>query len=170
MGRCRGDPDVLKSRPTCPDPRSGASQQGSWDQDSRHVLAPPGPQVKLTRAPVVRVRAAELATRGQASAKSTSPSGANVPDDPFLLTPGQSKDFPVEISSSREPSPVESTSSSWINLDLDNSRPRGSGGNGTCNEMSMKEKLIQLEKTVAFLQAQLQAPLQLVELVKGGVG
>ena len=66
-------------------------------------------------------------------------------------------DYPVEISSSREPSKAESSSSSWINLDSDSSRP-GRSGSSISQDMSMKEKLIQLEKTFASLQAQLQTP------------
>ena len=93
---------------------------------------------------------------GRQSAKSV-PTGASVPDDPFLLIPGQSQDYLVEISSSREPSPVVSSTSSWINLDSDSSGLGGYGSNGT-QDVSMKKKLLQLEKTVASLQAQLQAP------------
>ena len=80
-----------------------------------------------------------------------------MPDDLFLMILRQSKDYPVEISSSREPSPVESSASLWINFDSGSSRRDGSDSN-TAQDVSMREKLMQLEKTVALLQAPLQAP------------
>ena len=105
--------------------------------------------------------------------KQPAPIGAIEPDNPYLFIPGQSKDFPLEISSFREPSSVELTNSSWVNLDLDNSRQSKSGGDGSSNKVSVKEKVIQLEKTVAFLQAQLQAPPSaynaIVELMKDSI-
>ena len=84
--------------------------------------------------------------------------GPDASDDPWLPIPGQSKDFPVEIPLSREHSPVESTTSSWVNLDSHSSRPSGSGRERASAEASVQEKLKQLEWTVSTLQAQLQAP------------
>ena len=79
-------------------------------------------------------------------------------DDPLLLIPEQSTDYPGEINSFREHSLMESTSSSWVNLDSDSSRPSGSGGERASTEASVQEKPKALEQTVATLQAQLQAP------------
>ena len=56
--------------------------------------------------------------------------------------------------SSKEP--VGSSTSSWMNLDTDSSRPNGSGGVQISQEASLQEKLKTLEQTVASLQAQLQ--------------
>ena len=78
-------------------------------------------------------------------------------DDPFLLIPGQSADYPVEIPSSWEPSPADSSASSWINLVSDSSRPSGSGREKVSQETLFQEKLKSLKQVVATLQAQLQA-------------
>ena len=47
---CRGDPDVLKTRLSCSDPQSRASQQGPWDQKGSRALVPPGPPVHASGA------------------------------------------------------------------------------------------------------------------------
>ena len=52
---------------------------------------------------------------------------------------------------------MESSASSWINLDSDSSRRDGSDSN-TPQDVSLIKKLLQLKKTVASLQAQLQTP------------
>ena len=87
----------------------------------------------------------------------TTASSAKVSEDPFLLIRGQSQDYLVEITSSRETSPAGSKASPWINLDSDSSEKGGSGSNVSQN-ISMQEKLRHLEKSVASLQPQLQAP------------
>ena len=76
----------------------------------------------------IRVRAAGSIslTSYPLSKPATAGSPVKVLDDPFLLIPGQSAEFPVEIPSSRGTAPVDS-SSSWVNLNLDSSRPSGSG-------------------------------------------
>ena len=73
-----------------------------------------------------------------------------------MLIPGQSQDYPVEIESSRETSPAGSTPSTWVNFDSDSSRQEGLGDNTSVSKPAeMQEKIKQLEKTVAALQAQL---------------
>ena len=64
----------------------------------------------------IRVGVAEPASRASGSPVATftsQPAAGGTPgkmsDDRFLLIHGQSADFPVEIPSSREPSPMEST-------------------------------------------------------------
>ena len=101
----------------------------------------------------IRVRTAGSVSL--ASCPSSKPAAARAPGKVLIL--GQSTEFPVEIPSSRELSPVDS-SSSWVNLDSDSSRPSGSGVVQVPQEASLQEKLKTLEQTVASLQAQLQAP------------
>ena len=97
-----------------------------------------------------------------ASRPSSKPAAAGapekVPDDPFLLILGQSAEVPIEIPSSRKPSPVGSSSLSWVNLDSDSPRPSRSGVVQVPQEASIQEKLKTLERRVTSLQAQLQAP------------
>ena len=71
---------------------------------------------------------------------------------------------------------MDSTTSSWVNLDSDISRLSGSGEKRASTEAPVQEKLKQLEQTVATLPAQLQTPqsstpkitalIAIVELVK----
>ena len=90
--------------------------------------------------------------------KSASSKAPKVSDEPFLLILGQSQDFPVEIASSRETSPVGSAASTWVNLDSDFSQQEVSGSNGADSKSAdMQAKNRQLEKTVAALQAQLSS-------------
>ena len=106
----------------------------------------------------IRVSAAgpaPLASRPTAKPTAAGAPG-KVPDDPFLLIPGQLAEFLVEVSSSREPSPVESTSS-WVNLHSDSARPSGLGV-VPVSQVSLEQKLKSLEQTVASIQAQLKAP------------
>ena len=63
----------------------------------------------------------------------------------------------MEIVSSRETSSAGSTASSWINLYSESSKQGGSRSNGS-QTVHIQAKIRQLEKTVAALQAQLQAP------------
>ena len=73
------------------------------------------------------------------AAKSTT---SKVSDDPFLLIPGQSQDYPVEIASSRETSSADSTASSWINLDSGSSKQGGSRSNGNLVEALSREATV----------------------------
>ena len=102
----------------------------------------------------IRVRAVKPASSpsqccvATKSSKPSASSGPNVSDDPFPLILGLSEDYPVEINSFRKLSPVEPSTSSWVNLDS-NSRPSRSGREGISKEVSVQEKLRALEQTVA---------------------
>ena len=82
-----------------------------------------GSIANTSRCTGTRFGASELASfssRSRTAIQRSQPvaSGApNVSDDSFLLIPGQLKDYCVEINLSRQPSPVESSTSSWVNLD-----------------------------------------------------
>ena len=91
-----------------------------------------------------------------ASPRSSHVDSPKVSKDPFLLIPGQSEDYPVEVESSREPCPASSAASTWVNLDSDSSQQEGSSEvRSSAKPTDMQAKIKQLEKTFAALQAQL---------------
>ena len=53
---------------------------------------------------------------------------------------------------------MDSSTSFWVNLDSDSSRPNQSGEVQVSQEASLQEKLKTLEQIMASFQAQLQAP------------
>ena len=149
-----------------------ALRQSLWDRDGRPVLALPGPLVISTSAPAgTKSRPPPSASLGKSedevvagpadtplprcmgatpppSSRSSAPIQApKVSEDPFLLVPGKSQDYPVEIIFSRETSPAGSTASTWVNLDSNSSRQERSGNNGSVSKPAeMQAKIKQLRE------------------------
>ena len=81
---------------------------------------------------------------------STSGVTPQVADNPFHLIPRQSEDFPVCVDSSRDPSPVDSSSSSWVELSSRGARSGRSGDEDSTGTSSIREKIRSLKRTVAL--------------------
>ena len=81
-----------------------------------------------------------------------------VVDYPFHLIPGQSKDFPLCVDSPRDPSPVDSSSSSWVELSARGAKSGRSADKDLSGSSAVQDKIQTLERTVALLQEQLEVP------------
>ena len=90
-------------------------------------------------------------TQPMKSTASTSGVTLQVADNPFHMIPGQLEDFPVCVESSQDPSPVDSSSSSWVELSSRGAKSGHSGDEDSTGTSGVWEKIRTLERTLALL-------------------
>ena len=147
-------------------PLGWMSQSGLVAKQPQHAIRATSPGTSSLKHPAKPVKSTELAALAHLQAA----------DNPLHLIPGQLEDFPECMDSSRDPSPVDSTTSLWIDLGPNCARLGHSSDEDSAGSRSVQDKIRYLEKTEALLQAQLEAPKSttpklfifkvLVELVK----